>query len=231
MLPPPHSQGFLQLQPAWEGGTWLQVPPSLPVGVRACLRARDCCGWGVCVSCVPCVPSVCPSWAWVCLLAHVRVSRDLAAAGPSCVHVCLLMYVSGNAWGPARPRGSLAEGAGAWGGLKAYKVVAPVMALAQSSTCLSLLHRMTVWLSTAPTEPLTHWYQVRCLFQSPLFAKAGDTLSGTCLLIANKRCDCSLGLVVGGRGPSAQPLTPRPAPSPQTELRHQYCGPGGPDRL
>lgn len=47
---------------------------------------------------------------------------------------------------------------------------------------------MTVWLSTAPTEPLTHWYQVRCLFQSPLFAKAGDTLSGTCLLIANKRC-------------------------------------------
>lgn len=47
--------------------------------------------------------------------------------------------------------------------------------------------RMTVWLSTAPTEPLTHWYQVRCLFQSPLFAKAGDTLSGTCLLIANKR--------------------------------------------
>ncbi|KAK2511230.1 hypothetical protein Q9966_016689 [Columba livia] len=51
---------------------------------------------------------------------------------------------------------------------------------------------MTVWLSTAPTEPLTHWYKVRCLFQSPLFAKAGDTLSGTCLLVANKRW--------GGRG-------------------------------
>ncbi|KAG9340403.1 hypothetical protein JZ751_021516 [Albula glossodonta] len=46
---------------------------------------------------------------------------------------------------------------------------------------------MTVWLSTAPTEPLTHWYQVRCLLQSPLFTKAGDTLSGTALLIANKR--------------------------------------------
>ncbi|KAF1562371.1 Histone-arginine methyltransferase CARM1, partial [Eudyptes schlegeli] len=51
---------------------------------------------------------------------------------------------------------------------------------------------MTVWLSTAPTEPLTHWYQVRCLFQSPLFAKAGDTLSGTCLLIANKSYDISI---------------------------------------
>lgn len=47
--------------------------------------------------------------------------------------------------------------------------------------------RMTVWLSTAPTEPLTHWYQVRCLLQSPLFTKAGDTLSGTALLVANKR--------------------------------------------
>ncbi|XP_071254366.1 histone-arginine methyltransferase CARM1 isoform X3 [Salvelinus alpinus] len=45
---------------------------------------------------------------------------------------------------------------------------------------------VTVWLSTAPTEPLTHWYQVRCLLQSPLFTKAGDTLSGTALLIANK---------------------------------------------
>ncbi|XP_062891998.1 histone-arginine methyltransferase CARM1 isoform X2 [Mobula hypostoma] len=47
--------------------------------------------------------------------------------------------------------------------------------------------QMTVWLSTAPTEPLTHWYQVRCLLQSPLFTKAGDTLSGTVVLNANKR--------------------------------------------
>lgn len=46
-----------------------------------------------------------------------------------------------------------------------------------------------MWLSTAPTEPLTHWYQVRCLLQSPLFTKAGDTLSGTALLVANKRYD------------------------------------------
>ncbi|XP_026722628.1 histone-arginine methyltransferase CARM1 isoform X2 [Athene cunicularia] len=45
----------------------------------------------------------------------------------------------------------------------------------------------TVWLSTAPTEPLTHWYQVRCLLQTPLFAKMGETLSGKVLLVANKR--------------------------------------------
>ncbi|KAJ8339067.1 hypothetical protein SKAU_G00358530 [Synaphobranchus kaupii] len=47
--------------------------------------------------------------------------------------------------------------------------------------------RVTVWLSTSPSEPLTHWYQVRCLLQTPLFAKVGQTLSGTVLLIANRR--------------------------------------------
>lgn len=46
---------------------------------------------------------------------------------------------------------------------------------------------MTVWLSTSLTEPLTHWYQVKYLFQSPLFSKFEDTLSRTCLLIDNKR--------------------------------------------
>lgn len=52
---------------------------------------------------------------------------------------------------------------------------------------LFLLCRATVWLSTAPTEPLTHWYQVRCLLQTPLFAKEGETLSGKVLFVANKR--------------------------------------------
>uniref|UniRef100_A0A6Q2YKN0 type I protein arginine methyltransferase n=1 Tax=Esox lucius TaxID=8010 RepID=A0A6Q2YKN0_ESOLU len=47
--------------------------------------------------------------------------------------------------------------------------------------------KMTVWLSTAPSEPLTHWYQVRCLFQTPLFGKVGQTLSGTVQFIANTR--------------------------------------------
>ncbi|XP_063068289.1 histone-arginine methyltransferase CARM1 isoform X2 [Engraulis encrasicolus] len=47
--------------------------------------------------------------------------------------------------------------------------------------------RMTIWLSTAPNQPLTHWYQVRCLLQTPLFAKMGQTLSGKVLLVANRR--------------------------------------------
>jgi len=44
-----------------------------------------------------------------------------------------------------------------------------------------------IWLSTAPTEPLTHWYQVRCLFETPLFVKQGQLLTGVVLLLANKR--------------------------------------------
>ncbi|XP_059183625.1 histone-arginine methyltransferase CARM1 [Centropristis striata] len=47
--------------------------------------------------------------------------------------------------------------------------------------------KSTVWLSTSPTEPLTRWSQVRCLLQTPLFVKLGQTLSGTVLLAANNR--------------------------------------------
>jgi len=45
----------------------------------------------------------------------------------------------------------------------------------------------TVWLSTAPTQPLTHWYQVRCLLSQPIFAKQGQVLSGRVLMVANAK--------------------------------------------
>lgn len=44
-----------------------------------------------------------------------------------------------------------------------------------------------VWLSTSPTAPLTHWYQVRCLLQEPFFVKQGQMMTGRATLIANKR--------------------------------------------
>ncbi|CAG0886452.1 unnamed protein product [Cyprideis torosa] len=58
----------------------------------------------------------------------------------------------------------------------------------------------SIWLSTAPTEPLTHWYQVRCLLRTPVFAKAGQLLTGRVLLVANKRqsYDVTLDLKVEG---------------------------------
>uniref|UniRef100_U5ENU4 Histone-arginine methyltransferase CARMER n=1 Tax=Corethrella appendiculata TaxID=1370023 RepID=U5ENU4_9DIPT len=44
-----------------------------------------------------------------------------------------------------------------------------------------------IWLSTSPTESLTHWYQVRCLLQTPIFVKQGQVLSGKVVLVANQR--------------------------------------------
>eukprot|EP00092_Neocalanus_flemingeri_P087829 GFUD01110899.1.p1 GENE.GFUD01110899.1~~GFUD01110899.1.p1 ORF type:complete len:505 (-),score=153.71 GFUD01110899.1:178-1692(-) len=46
---------------------------------------------------------------------------------------------------------------------------------------------VTVWLSTAPTQPLTHWYQVRCLLSQPIFAKQGQLLTGRVLMVANAK--------------------------------------------
>lgn len=45
----------------------------------------------------------------------------------------------------------------------------------------------TIWLSTSPTEPLTHWYQVRCLLNTPVFAREGQKLVGKVILEANSR--------------------------------------------
>ncbi|XP_055342781.1 histone-arginine methyltransferase CARMER-like [Paramacrobiotus metropolitanus] len=45
----------------------------------------------------------------------------------------------------------------------------------------------TIWLTTAPNQPLTHWYQVRCLLKTPLFGVKGQILSGRVLMEANGR--------------------------------------------
>ncbi|CAH8671136.1 unnamed protein product [Schistosoma margrebowiei] len=57
-----------------------------------------------------------------------------------------------------------------------------------------------VWLSTAPTEPLTHWYQVRCLMGTPLFVQEGQSLNGRVLMRANSRqsYDVQIELIVPG---------------------------------
>lgn len=58
----------------------------------------------------------------------------------------------------------------------------------------------TVWLSTAPTQPLTHWYQVRCLLQTPIFVKQNQTLVGKVFLKSNKRqsYDVEISLAIPG---------------------------------
>ncbi|GAU93134.1 hypothetical protein RvY_05120 [Ramazzottius varieornatus] len=60
----------------------------------------------------------------------------------------------------------------------------------------------TVWLTTAPNQPLTHWYQVRCLLKTPLFGVKGQILSGRVLMVANGRqsYDVTIHLGVEGSG-------------------------------
>lgn len=41
-----------------------------------------------------------------------------------------------------------------------------------------------VWLSTAPAEPLTHWFQVRSLLVHPMPVQEGQLISGEVLMVA-----------------------------------------------
>ena len=42
-----------------------------------------------------------------------------------------------------------------------------------------------ILLSTSPSEPLTHWYQVRFMLRSPIACGAGHTLNGNLSFEAN----------------------------------------------
>jgi len=50
-----------------------------------------------------------------------------------------------------------------------------------------LCHNSTsrITLSTSPTAPVTHWYQCRLVFQTPLNVRRGNVLMGSCLFVAN----------------------------------------------
>ncbi|CAF1093878.1 unnamed protein product [Rotaria sp. Silwood1] len=63
-----------------------------------------------------------------------------------------------------------------------------------------------IWLSTSPTEPLTHWYQVRCLFIKPLTVSQGQVLKGHAILNANRRqsYDVEMYLEIEGTNISAE---------------------------
>jgi len=56
------------------------------------------------------------------------------------------------------------------------------------------------WLSTSPTQPLTHWYQVRCLFPQPFLVTRAAQLVGRLQLKSNKKqsYDVTIMLTVEG---------------------------------
>ena len=75
-----------------------------------------------------------------------------------------------------------------------------------------------VWLSTSPLEPLTHWYQVRCLVESPLFVKAGQLLRGKVTLVANQRFVYALILIPTAKLPPVNTYSLKTG-----EIFESYC--------
>ncbi|CAD5214863.1 unnamed protein product [Bursaphelenchus xylophilus] len=53
-----------------------------------------------------------------------------------------------------------------------------------------------VRLSTGPSDPPTHWYQVRCLFGDPVLIKQGEKATGRLLMTANQRLSYDIELTV-----------------------------------
>lgn len=60
--------------------------------------------------------------------------------------------------------------------------------------------KVQTWLSTSPTQPLTHWYQVRCLFPQPFLVTRAAQLIGKLQLKSNKKqsYDVTIMLTVEG---------------------------------
>lgn len=46
---------------------------------------------------------------------------------------------------------------------------------------------MKCWLTTAPGQPTTHWFQLRCALQTPLQVRAGTYVTGEMVLKAHER--------------------------------------------
>jgi len=71
--------------------------------------------------------------------------------------------------------------------------------LAFTMSAITQVHGIALWfdctfpgsqrevvLGTAPTEPLTHWYQVRCMLRAPLALGVGHVLTGSLRFEANE---------------------------------------------
>ncbi len=77
------------------------------------------------------------------------------------------------------------------------------------------------WLSTAPGLTTTHWFQLRCVLQQPLFVMQRDTvLKGTLRLVAHARqsYDVHVTLVA----PPLQPGLPPQVSSGKFDLKEPY---------
>lgn len=62
--------------------------------------------------------------------------------------------------------------------------------------CSSKVER---WLTTAPGSPTTHWYQIRCVLQQPLYVMAGQEITGKLHMVAHNAQSYTINLTMSGK--------------------------------
>ena len=77
-------------------------------------------------------------------------------------------------------------------------------------------------LSTAPTEPATHWYQCRLILREPLAVNARQRLTGSLRMQANARYSYNLTLTLGLAGATADDGSPIVSTSRYNLADQQY---------
>ncbi|GER30599.1 protein arginine n-methyltransferase [Striga asiatica] len=62
------------------------------------------------------------------------------------------------------------------------------------------------WLTTAPGAPTTHWYQLRCVLEQPIYVMPGQEITGRFRMVAHKAQSYTLYLTLSAKmwGPGAE---------------------------
>ena len=63
----------------------------------------------------------------------------------------------------------------------------------------SLYSSVQRWLTTAPGQPTTHWYQLRCVLSQPLYVVAGQEITGQLRMVAHNAQSYTLYLTLSSK--------------------------------
>eukprot|EP00897_Mesotaenium_endlicherianum_P003545 jgi/Mesen1/3218/ME001865S02419 len=80
------------------------------------------------------------------------------------------------------------------------------------------------WLTTAPGQPTTHWYQLRCVLSQPLYVLAGQQITGILRLVAHSSQSYTIHLTMSAVawGPSEQAGPVMQTASAKLDLKEPY---------
>mmetsp|Transcript_10054 Transcript_10054/g.18126 ORF Transcript_10054/g.18126 Transcript_10054/m.18126 type:complete len:492 (-) Transcript_10054:58-1533(-) len=79
---------------------------------------------------------------------------------------------------------------------------------------------MKCWLTTAPGQPTTHWFQLRCALETPLHVQAGSFLTGEMVLTAHERQSYDIYLTL--KAPPTMPGRSEQVATARLDLKDPY---------